>query len=112
MLAGLSGLYILRIPPCFWANSGWVANNAVTKPPVTRITRGLRFILPLPDTVRGRRSCPFSRDFRQNPQLNPAISGPGLGLSFNAPVPGSLPRNPQGGSIAKGAILAQAHSRG
>ena len=33
MLAGLSGVYILRMPPCFWADAGLAtdiaANNAL-----------------------------------------------------------------------------------
>src|SRR5205823_5318020 len=30
MLAGLSGLYIFRIPPCFWANAGPAAAEATS----------------------------------------------------------------------------------
>jgi len=109
MLAGLSGLYILRIPPCFWANIGWAANSAATKPPVARIARGLRFILPLPDTGAGGRRIPalFEWGCRQNPQLNPAISAAVSSSHSTRRCRESLPRNPQGGNMAKGANLTQ-----
>src|SRR6516162_2134385 len=43
-LAGLSGLYIFRIPPCFWANAASAANIATSNEPAAASLLSLRFI--------------------------------------------------------------------
>src|SRR5438309_9268203 len=78
MLAGLSGEYILRIPPGFCASDGSIESSAVSNPAIAAHARGLRCILALPDTIRGRRIPLFDGTFWQIPQPNPAISGPVL----------------------------------
>src|SRR5437588_646558 len=52
--AGQSGEYILRTPPCFWANVGLGANSAAMNPPAATNARMLYFISNLPDLVRSR----------------------------------------------------------
>src|SRR5439155_22665411 len=55
MLAGLSGLYIFRMPPCFWANAASAANIARDNEPAAANPRRLRFIsVHLPWLSRGR----------------------------------------------------------
>ena len=44
MLAGLSGLYIFRMPPCFWANAASAANIARDNEPAAANARRFRFI--------------------------------------------------------------------
>jgi hypothetical protein len=64
MLAGLSGEYILRIPPDFCATAG----SAVSNPAIATHARSLRFILILPDTVPDRR-IPFDGTFSNTRSL-------------------------------------------
>jgi hypothetical protein len=52
MLAGLSGEYILRMPPDFCANAGSPEDRAISNPPVAAHARILHFISVLPDVVR------------------------------------------------------------
>src|ERR1700756_3448719 len=77
MLAGLSGEYILRIPPDFWASAGSTASSVISNPPIATNTRGLRSTWTLSDTY-GSPHPLFGGTFRQNPQPNSAISGPVL----------------------------------
>src|SRR5262249_22524277 len=49
ILAGLSGLYIFRIPPDFSAHAGSAIDSAISQPPVATNARVLRFISILPD---------------------------------------------------------------
>src|ERR1700756_2727187 len=44
MLAGLSGSYIFRMPPCFWANAASAANIARNNEPAVANPRRFRFI--------------------------------------------------------------------
>src|ERR1700730_17410968 len=59
MLAGLSGLYILKIPPCFWANAVSARDNASKSAPAaaswcrSRLISGLLF----EDGGRAPRHC-------------------------------------------------------
>ena len=85
MLAGLSGEYILRTPPCFWANIGLGANSAATNPPAATNARMLYFISNLPDLVRSR----------------PAF----FGFSFKAPMPGTLTKLDDEGRIGASGLL-------
>src|SRR5260370_542732 len=55
MLAGLSGLYIFRMPPCFWANAASAANIARNNEPAAANPRRFRFIsVHLPWLLRAR----------------------------------------------------------
>ena len=44
MLAGLSGLYIFRMPPCFWANAASVVNIVRNNEPTAANPCRFRFI--------------------------------------------------------------------
>jgi Na+/H+-dicarboxylate symporter len=44
MLAGLSGLYIRNMPPCFWANAASAAAITVNNAPTAASTRSSRFM--------------------------------------------------------------------
>ena len=44
MLAGLSGLYIRNMPPCFWANAASAAARTVSNAPAAASARRSRFI--------------------------------------------------------------------
>src|SRR6185437_11502562 len=58
MLAGLSGLYIFRMPPCFWANATSAANIARNNEPAAANPRRFRFIsVYLPRLSRVRRAA-------------------------------------------------------
>src|SRR6266436_4144124 len=57
MLAGLSTVYIFRMPPCFWANAPLAAHIAISNPPVTTKQRMCCFIsVSLPLLIA---RCPF-----------------------------------------------------
>src|SRR5215469_10197486 len=72
MLAGLSGEYILRVPPDFCATAV-LAAAAISNPPIATNTPSLRFIWLLPEGVA---TSPFLIGFSATPQLNPGILRP------------------------------------
>src|SRR5215467_122081 len=72
MLAGLSGLYILRIPPDFCANAESARDSAISSPLVATNARILRFISILPD-LAGAHS-PFTRPLAKSAsELTPTL---------------------------------------
>src|ERR1700746_2053724 len=58
MLAGLSGLYIFKIPPCFWAHATSAVNIARNNEPAAENPRRFRFIR-VPPLAFARSSGPF-----------------------------------------------------
>src|SRR6201982_451468 len=88
MLAGLSGLYIFKMPPCFWAKASSAANIARNNAPAAANPRRFRFIpVYLPWLSRAR---PPPRDYepQRNPRSYPAMLGPFAGLSWRGAAHG------------------------
>jgi len=89
MLAGLSGSYIFRMPPCFWAKASSAANIARNNEPAAANPRRLRFIsMYLPWLSQVRRAASRLRTQR-NPRSHPAV--PFAGLSWRVPTLGRIP---------------------
>jgi hypothetical protein len=83
MLAGLSGEYILRIPPDFCADADAAATSVNNSAPAVPNARILRFTLHLPDALM----CAGCAEWRTR-LLRPRFSF--LRLSFKVPITGSL----------------------
>src|SRR6202011_550534 len=106
MLAGLSGLYIFKMPPRFWAHAASAANIATNNETAAANPRRLRFIsVYLPQLSRGRPPHGDSEPQR-NPRSYPAMLGPFAGLSWRVPTPQRIPthllhdqRVPRSGTI-------------
>src|ERR1700732_3792970 len=74
MLAGLSGVNILRMPPCFWANAPSAADIAITNPPTATKPRTRCFIaVSLPFAYR-EAPGPFSVGSLALPTTEPCYS--------------------------------------
>ena len=110
MLAGLSGLYIFRMPPCFWATPAPAANTARSNEPAAANPRRLRFIsvyLPWLSKV-----CPAASRLRTptKPAVAPAMLGPFVGLSWRASTLERIPPIRSGTSASRGRVLTFAHA--
>src|SRR5438034_2188565 len=101
MLAGLSIMYCLRIPPCFWASAAGAAETAISRPAATARLKNRRVIsvfLPLVVGLssRGRRprsgrGCQRNRlfvepDIFHAPAVVDAIDHDRVALDLGAPA--------------------------